>query len=418
MSGTGTPLHPATPGGPDGADRADGPGYESGSPDDVGGPAPTTARTPAAPARARQDDVTDGLGAVDRPTVSFELYPPRNPDAAPRLWATVRALADVRPDFVSVTYGASGSTRRTTRGLVRRLLRETSLTPIAHLTCVGTSREELTAVVEEFLDEGVRAFLALRGDPPQDSSWQAHPEGLPTASALVGLLREIEARRCSSSPAQAVRATVRPLSVAVAAFPRGNAGAGTTREQDVAALLAKQQAGADFAITQLFYEADSYAELVALARDAGVTIPIVPGIIPMTDPARLRRVQELTGVVVPQDVLDRLDAFDPSDERAVADRHRVGTRLGVDLVNAVLDGGAPGVHVYTFNAHGPALDLLEGAGLGGDGAPRAHARTTSPDPGPFDAVPPEPVRGRPDTAPPAPAARPAALTTPHPVPTI
>ncbi|WP_169164188.1 methylenetetrahydrofolate reductase [Cellulomonas taurus] len=322
----------------------------------------------------------DGLGAIERPTVSFELYPPRNPNAAPKLWSTVRALADVRPDFVSVTYGASGSTRDTTRTLVRRLLRETSLTPIAHLTCVGTSRAELAATVEEFLDEGVRAFLALRGDPPTDGSWQAHPDGLPTASALVELLREIEARRCASSPAQAVRATVRPLSVAVAAFPRGNAGAGSTREQDIAALLAKQAAGADFAITQLFYDAPSYLELVALARDAGVTIPIVPGIIPMTDPARLRRVQQLTGVEVPESVLSRLDAFDPETEAAA--RHRVGTRLGIDLVNAVLDGGAPGVHLYTFNNAGPALDLLDGAGLGGDGAPRAARVSVSPTPVP------------------------------------
>lgn len=320
--------------------------------------------------RVPTDAVVDGLGAVERPTVSFELYPPRNPNAAPKLWATVQALAEVRPDFVSVTYGASGSTRTTTRTLVRRLLRETSLTPIAHLTCVGTSRQELADTVEEFLDEGVRAFLALRGDPPADGSWQAHPEGLPTAGALVGLLREIEARRCASSPAQAVRATVRPLSVAVAAFPRGNAGAGSTREQDIAALLAKQAAGADFAITQLFYDAPSYLELVDLARQAGVTIPIVPGIIPMTDPARLRRVQQLTGVEVPEHVLSRLDAFDPETE--TADRHRAGTRLGIDLVNAVLDGGAPGVHLYTFNNAGPALDLLDGAGLGGSGAPRAR----------------------------------------------
>ncbi|MEV7974248.1 methylenetetrahydrofolate reductase [Cellulomonas sp. NPDC089187] len=317
--------------------------------------------------------VTDGLGAVDRPTVSFELYPPRNPHAAPKLWATVQALAEVRPDFVSVTYGASGSTRTTTRTLVRRLLRETSLTPIAHLTCVGTSTQELADTVGEFLDEGVRAFLALRGDPPADGSWQAHPEGLPTASALVGLLRRIEAERCASSPAQAVRATVRPLSVAVAAFPRGNAGAGSSREQDIAALLAKQAAGADFAITQLFYDAPSYLELVALARDAGVTIPIVPGIIPMTDPARLRRVQQLTGVEVPEHVLATLDAFDPETETAA--RHRAGTRLGVDLVNAVLDGGAPGVHLYTFNNAGPALDLIDGVGLGGSGAPRTRVAT-------------------------------------------
>ncbi|QZN85734.1 methylenetetrahydrofolate reductase [Cellulomonas sp. C5510] len=334
----------------------------------------TPAPAPVPP--AGDDVVSDGLGAVDRPTVSFELFPPRNPDAAPRLWETVRHLAGARPDFVSVTYGASGSTRQTTRALVRRLLRETSLTPIAHLTCVATSRDELERTVEEFLDEGVRAFLALRGDPPADGSWAPHPDGLPTASALVALLREVEARRCASSPAQAVRAATRPLSVAVAAFPRGNAGSGSTREQDVAALLAKQQAGADFAITQVFYDAESYAELVALARDAGVTIPVVPGIIPTTDPARLRRVQQLTGVAVPASVLEVLDAFDPDDPAEVARRHRAGTRLGVDLVARVLDGGAPGVHLYTFNQHGPALDLLEGAGLGGD-APRAHSRVAT-----------------------------------------
>jgi methylenetetrahydrofolate reductase (NADPH) len=360
------------------------------------------------------DVVADGLGAVDRPTVSFELFPPRDPDAAPRLWATVQQLAAARPDFVSVTYGASGSTRRTTRALVRRLLRETSLTPIAHLTCVAASREDLAQTVEEFLDEGVRSFLALRGDPPADGSWAPHPDGLPTASALVTLLREIESRRCASSPAQAVRAATRPLSVAVAAFPRGNAGSGSTREQDVAALLAKQQAGADFAITQVFYDVASYCELVALARDAGVTIPIVPGIIPMTDPARLRRVQQLTGVPVPAEVLDVLDAFDPDDPADVARRHRAGTRLGVDLANGVLDGGAPGVHLYTFNTPGPALDLLEGAGLGGD-APQAHSRVDT-DRAPAPATPPAPP------APPAPSTAPAPrephpTAAPSPVPT-
>lgn len=366
----------------------------------------------AAPLYPSADDgeVVDGLGAVDRPTVSFELFPPRDEAGEARLWRTVEALTGARPDFVSVTYGASGSTRRTTRALVRRLLRETPLSPIAHLTCVGTSRDELTRTVEEFLDEGVRSFLALRGDPPADGSWTAHPDGLRTASDLVALLREIERRRCATSPAQAVRATVRPLSVAVAAFPRGNAGAGSTREQDVAALLAKQEAGADFAITQVFYDAGSYAELVALARDAGVAIPIIPGIIPTTDPARLRRVEQLTGVPVPRAVLDTLDAFDADDPGERAARHRAGTRLGVDLVNAVLDAGAPGVHLYTFNAAGPALDLLAGADLGGSGRPRTRTCPTAPTGLPAvdaaAAAPPSPVAPPADphaTAAPAPA---------------
>lgn len=325
------------------------------------------AGTPGAPpVEAAPTGRTRGsrFGALDRPTVSFELFPPRNPDAAPRLWSTVRELEAAEPDFVSVTYGASGHTRATTRGLVRRLLHESSLTPIAHLTCVGTSREEVTAIVEEFLDEGVRSFLALRGDPPAgQADWQPHPDGLQTAAELVELLREIEHRRCAGSPSQAVRARVRPLSVAVAAFPRGNAATGGTRAQDVQALLRKQEAGADFAITQVFYEADAYLGLVAEAREAGVTIPVVPGILPTTDPARLLRVQELTGVPVPRDLLALLDSTDDP-----AERHRRGIRASIDLVNGVLDGGAPGVHVYTFNQHGAALDLLDGADLRGRGA--------------------------------------------------
>ncbi len=310
------------------------------------------------------------LAAVDRPTISFELFPPRNPDAAPRLWESVRRLEDAHPDFVSVTYGASGRTRETSRALVRRLLRETSLDPIAHLTCVASSREEIATIVGEFLDEGVRSFLALRGDPPAESAgWEPHPEGLHTASELVALLRRIERERCATSPAQAVRARVRPLSIAVAAFPRGNAATGGTRAQDVASLLAKQEAGADFAITQVFYDAEAYLGLVAEAREAGVTIPIIPGLIPSTDPARLLRVQELTGVPVPRELLDLLGAAD--DE---AERHRRGVRAGVDLIKGLLDGGAPGVHLYTFNKHDAALDLLDGADLL-DGPRRADRPT-------------------------------------------
>ena len=296
--------------------------------------------------------------ATDRPTVSFELFPPRDPDAAPRLWDTIRHLEAAQPDFVSVTYGASGSTRRTTRALVARMLHETSLTPIAHLTCVATSREEITRVVGEFLDSGIRSFLALRGDPPAPGSgWHAHPDGLRTAAELVTLLRQIEARRCAQSPSQAVRATVHPLSIAVAAFPRGNVGIGSTRDQDIQALLDKQSAGADFAITQVFFEAASYLDLVAAARAAGVRIPIIPGIIPATDPARLLRVQELTGVTVPEPLLATLASADDDA------RHAAGVRLTADLVKAVLDGGAPGIHLYTFNRHEAALDLLDAVDL-------------------------------------------------------
>jgi methylenetetrahydrofolate reductase (NADPH) len=306
--------------------------------------------------------LTHGPAAYDRPTVSFELFPPRTPEATTQLWATVQALAAARPDFISVTYGASGSTRATTRGLVRRLLAETSVLPIAHLTCVGATRGELVALIEEFLDEGVRTFLALRGDPPAGApGWSPHPGGLTRASQLVELIREVELARCRSSASQALRGAAHKLSIAVAAFPTGHPGPGTVAERrahDLQALLAKQEAGADFAITQVFFEPETYLDLVRDARAAGVTIPILAGVIPTTDPTRLLRVEQLTGVTVPADLLGTLLAADDEQER-----HEVGMRASIDLANAVLDGGAPGLHVYTFNRHRDALALLEGTGL-------------------------------------------------------
>ncbi|MCL2454141.1 MAG: methylenetetrahydrofolate reductase [Micrococcales bacterium] len=301
------------------------------------------------------------LPPADRPTVSFELFPPRTPEGEDRLTGTLRALEQARPDFVSVTYGASGRTRVTTRRLVSKILRTTSLTPIAHLTCVDTSKAETVAVIEEFLDAGVRSFLALRGDPPAgQTDWRPHPDGLHTAAELVALLRAVEADRCARSQAQVVRGLVKPLSVAVAAFPRGNHATGGTRADDVRALLDKQRAGADFAITQIFWDAPSYLALVAEAQAAGVTIPIIPGILPATDPDRLVRVGDLAGVPPPRDLLDRLATHDDPGAR-----YRAGVRATADLVDAVLDGGAPGIHVYTFNQHQPALDLLAATHLGG-----------------------------------------------------
>jgi methylenetetrahydrofolate reductase (NADPH) len=314
------------------------------------------------PGHHTRPGLSHGPAAIDRPTVSFELFPPRTPQATADLWRTVEALAAVRPDFISVTYGASGSTRATTRDLVRRLLAETSVLPIAHLTCVGATRGELVRVIEEFLDEGVRTFLALRGDPPAGTpEWAPHPGGLTRASELVELLREVETARCGSSASQALRGAAHKMSIAVAAFPTGHPGPGSVAERrarDLQSLLAKQEAGADFAITQVFFEPETYLDLVRDARALGITIPILAGVIPATDPARLLRVEQLTGVTVPAELLARLLAVDDPEER-----HRIGLRASTDLANAVLDGGAPGLHVYTFNRHRAALDLLEGVGL-------------------------------------------------------
>lgn len=301
-----------------------------------------------------------------RPTVSFELMPPRRPEAAPRFWETARRLVATHPDFVSVTYGAGGGDRATARGVVATLLEGTPVLPIAHLTCVGASREDVTEVIDDFLEAGVRSFLALRGDPPKDQpDWVPPPEGVHSSVELVHLLREVEQRRCAQDPSAALRGAARPLTIAVATFTGGNPAAGTTRTQEVHRLLEKQQAGASFAITQLFYEAGSYTDFVAEARAAGVTIPILAGLLPTTEPRRLRRVEELTGVAAPQHLLDALDAL-PDPEA----QHAYGIAYSVELAQRVLDAGAPGLHVYTFNKYRPALDLLEGVNLGGTASSR------------------------------------------------
>ncbi len=279
----------------------------------------------------------------ERPTVSFELYPPRTAAREASAWETVERLAAAGPDFFSVTYGASGSTRGASRTLVRRILDETTVAPIAHLTCVGSPRGELAQVIDELVDDGVRDFLALRGDPPADQpEWAPQPDGVHTTAELVALIRAVERARFG---------TTGQLSVAVAAYP---AGASHTRAQDVAALRDKQAAGADFAITQVFYDVAAYVGLVEEARAAGVVLPLVAGIIPMTDPRRLARLAQLTGVPVPEPLLERLTSAADDDER-----HRIGVDATVALVEDVVSAGAPGLHLFTFNQYRPALDVVE-----------------------------------------------------------
>ena len=324
------------------------------------------------PARGPPVSVARLLTAGERPAVSFELFPPRTPAAAEALHRTVDVLVGAGPDFLSVTYGASGSTRESSCDLVRHVLSSTPVQVVAHLTCVGASRAEVVETATRFLDVGVRSFLALRGDPPAGQpDWRPHPDGVARACDLVELLQVVERRhRAARRPGRPVDDA--PLSIAVAAFPAAPPAPGGPGDLEV--LLAKQRAGADFAITQVFYEAEDYVRFVARARAAGVTMPLLPGVIPMTDPGRLLRLQGLTGVAVPRPLLARLEAAAESGPAAV---HAEGTRAGVELVRRVLDAGAPGVHVYTFNQHHAALDLLEGAHLGG-GAPAAPDLASGP----------------------------------------
>jgi methylenetetrahydrofolate reductase (NADPH) len=294
---------------------------------------------------ARLRDTTSG------PSLSFELYPPQTAEANLALRGTITRLVAAGPDFFSVTYGASGSSRETSRAVVQWILANTSVTAVAHLTCIGSPREDVRAVAEALIGDGVRDFLALRGDPPAGvAGWRPHPNGLRRASELVELLRELEADSGES------------LSIGVAATPSALPAAGPAVCDDIQALCAKQDAGADYAISQVFFEVGSYVRYRDAALAAGVNIPLLPGVVPLTDPQRLRRLQEVSGVAVPPSVLQRLDA-----ESDPIRRNAVGTVLGVELAHQVIDAGAPGLHLYTFNQHAATLDLLKGANLGGRG---------------------------------------------------
>lgn len=277
------------------------------------------------------------------PRISYELYPPRRPEQAEAVWQAVRALTATAPQFFSITYPSGAAGRAASRGLVERLLAEGAVPPVAHLTVVGTSRTELAARVRAMLAAGVRDFLALRGDPEPGREWEPHPDGLNRATDLVGLIRRVEA------DARAAGLLEGEVSVGCAVYPHAH---GDRRYRELVTMRAKQESGADFAITQVFYDVAEFAALVREAPSAGVSIPILPGIIPLTDPNRLHRLAALSGVEPPGRLVALLDVTDPEE------RFARGISATADLVEGTLVAGAPGVHVFTFNQSRPALALF------------------------------------------------------------
>ncbi len=277
-------------------------------------------------------------------TLSYELFPPRSPAAEEALWETIARLATTNPDFASITYGASGSTRGTSRAVVKRLAEEHTIPPLAHLTCVDQSRAEVTAVIEEFMGEGVRDFLALRGDPPAGQpNWTPHPDGLLYASDLVALIREVEHAHGIDN-----------VSVGVTAFPAQHFQE-QWRQQGLDVLTAKQDAGADFAVTQVFYDGSQWEALSRDARAEGISLPILPGIIPLPNATRAARLEQLTGVPAPRALVEALEAAGDDADAA----RSVGVASAAALARDLLDRGAPGIHIYTFNKHQAALEMVE-----------------------------------------------------------
>ena len=308
----------------------------------------------------------DAGGADCRPPVSFELFPPRTDAAALALGRTIDRLAEADPAFISVTFGAGGSSRDRSLTVLRYMLEHTDVEPMAHLTCVGSSHAEANRLVREFLDAGITSFLALRGDPPDGADPDAGIRDLDSAAELVQLIHRVQEEREPFAQVgipglpgvTQIRERPRPERVAVAAFPTGHPRS-RGPAQDVDTLLAKEIAGANLAITQLFWRAHDYLGFVERARAAGVTIPILPGIMPVTTPARLARLTELTGVQPPAEL--EIDLEIEPDPEAQAE---LGIAFAARLAADVLDGGAPGLHLYTFNRHEAVLDVLDRIDLG------------------------------------------------------
>jgi methylenetetrahydrofolate reductase (NADPH) len=275
--------------------------------------------------------------------VSFEVYPPKKPEGLPALHESLVALDAVGPDFISVTFGAGGSSTRDSLDVLRYIRDETAATPLAHLTCVGTTRVEVAELIHSFLHEGISHFLALRGDLPEGSS--EHHGELDHASDLVELMVSLREENLG------------PERVAVAAFPNGHPES-PNRARDIETLLLKQEAGATLAITQLFFYTADYERFVTEARSAGVTMPILPGLMPILSPARLNRVLELSGETRPTALSHALESTDDPGER-----ERIGIDWTARMVRELVDMGAPGIHLYAFNQHRTVLSVLEEAGV-------------------------------------------------------
>src|SRR4029453_4672038 len=273
--------------------------------------------------------IADLLAAGDRLLFSFEFFPPKDEIQQRQLWQTGRELESLGPDFVSVTYGASGSTRERTIKATEAIALPTTLRAMAHLTCASQSRDQLRRVIGSYAAAGIHHVLAIRGDMPGGPRvpWEAHPEGLNNATELVAMGRQLG-----------------DFCIGVAAFPDAHPERNDF-DLDARVLVAKAQAGASFAITQLFFPADDYFALVARIRALGCDIPIIPGIMPITNVRQVTRFAELSGAALPLSVTDRINEEADDDEQV----RRGRVRIGAGCSGEFLSRGAPGLHFFTQN---------------------------------------------------------------------
>lgn len=277
------------------------------------------------------------------PSVSFEFFPPKSEAMATRLWETVQRLEPMAPEFVSVTYGAGGSTRERTHDTVKRIASDTTLRPAAHLTCVSATRAEVLDVADSYAAAGVHHIVALRGDPPEGmgAAFAPHPDGFANSVELIEALSEAG-----------------QFEISVSCYPEPHPNS-RGWDEDLAFLKAKQDAGARRAITQFFFEPDTYLRFVERARARGITMPLVPGIMLQPNFAGLKRMAGMVQATIPA-WLDRLyDGLDSDDET----RDLVTATVAAELCHKLADEGVSDFHFYTLNRAGLALSTCRLLGM-------------------------------------------------------
>ena len=263
-----------------------------------------------------------------QPIFSFEFFPPKTEEGERKLFKTIEELRELNPSFVSVTYGAGGSTRDKTVGWVSRIKNELKIEAMAHLTCIGSSRDELKRILSSLEDHGIENVLALGGDPPKGvKDFKPHPDGFSHSNDLVEFIRSHY-----------------DFCVGAAAFPERHPKSPSV-ESDLKYLKVKADAGVDFLITQLFFDNRFYFDFVKQAREIGISVPIIPGIMPITDVAQVERFTSLCGATIPQHLRDALHEIKNDPESVM----ELGVRHATQQCLELLENGAPGIHFYTLN---------------------------------------------------------------------